>query len=193
MKSSLAIALFCLAAAASASSPRVRYDGYKVFRVVVDSEESGRFLGELNVPGLEFWTDLRVAATADVMVPPGGQRAFLAALDSRGIGHSVMIEDVEALASLTKMNTAPDAKMDWETYHTLDTIYAYLDLLEGKGQSLNLSSTSNIWSFPETYEFVSTEVIGQSYEGRDMRVIKICRSGNCGDKPGMYIEGGTYV
>ena len=42
-------------------------------------------------------------------------------------------------------------------------------------------------TFPET---VSTEVIGQSYEGRDMRVIKICGGGECGKKPGMYIEGG---
>ena len=44
-------------------------------------------------------------------------------------------------------------------------------------------------TFPES---VSTEVIGQSYEGRDMRVIKICGGGGgeCGKKPGMYIEGG---
>ena len=42
-------------------------------------------------------------------------------------------------------------------------------------------------TFPET---VSTEVIGQSHEGRDMRVLKVCGGGECGKKPGMYIEGG---
>jgi hypothetical protein len=41
----------------------------------------------------------------------------------------------------------------------------------------------------ETYDFVKTEVIGQSYEGRETRTISICRA-ECGDKPGMYIEGG---
>ena len=60
-----------------------------------------------------------------------------------------------------------------------------------------VATASAIISFPpsitETYpETVSTEVIGQSYEGRDMRVIKICGGGGgeCGRKPGMYIEGG---
>jgi hypothetical protein len=39
------------------------------------------------------------------------------------------------------------------------------------------------------YVQVTTEVIGQSYAGKDMRVIKIC-SDVCGNKPAMYIQGG---
>ena len=39
---------------------------------------------------------------------------------------------------------------------------------------------------------LTTETIGQSYEGADLRIAKICRGG-CGDKPAIYIEGGIHV
>ena len=45
--------------------------------------------------------------------------------------------------------------MDWTSYHPLEDMHSYLDYLE------------------ETYDFVSTESIGQSYEGSDMRIIKV--------------------
>ena len=37
-------------------------------------------------------------------------------------------------------------------------------------------------------------VIGQSLEGTDMKVIQICRGGDCDNgKPDMYIEGGIHA
>ena len=39
------------------------------------------------------------------------------------------------------------------------------------------------------YDFVETEVIGQSYEGRDMKILKICKGG-CGNKPAIWLDGG---
>ena len=45
--------------------------------------------------------------------------------------------------------------MDWTSYHPLEDMHSYLDYLE------------------QTYDFVSTESIGQSYEGSDMRIIKV--------------------
>ena len=40
------------------------------------------------------------------------------------------------------------------------------------------------------YDFVETEVIGQSWEGRDLKIIKICKDG-CGNKPAIWIDGGS--
>ncbi len=42
------------------------------------------------------------------------------------------------------------------------------------------------------YDFVSYEDIGTSYEGRTLRVLKICTSATCGenDKPALYIDAG---
>ena len=35
------------------------------------------------------------------------------------------------------------------------------------------------------------KVIGQSWEGRDLKIVKICRGG-CGNKPAIWIDGGGY-
>lgn len=45
--------------------------------------------------------------------------------------------------------------MDWTSYHKQDDIETFLDYLA------------------ETYDFVEVESIGESYEGRPMRVIKV--------------------
>ena len=64
--------------------------------------------------------------------------------------------------------------MDWTDYHPIEDIHSYLDYLE------------------ETYDFVTTESIGQSYEGSDMRIVKVCRGG-CGNKPAMWYDGGIHA
>ncbi len=48
-------------------------------------------------------------------------------------------------------------------YYDVEVFHDYFDYLES------------------TYDFVSTVSIGQSYEGRDMRVLRICK-GECGDR-----------
>ena len=114
-------------------------------------------------------------APVDVMVSPQNLDRLYHALDGRGIEHSVLIDDVQRLAESIK-TADPGKMMSWDVYHPLEDMYEYMDYLEE--------------TFPES---VSTEVIGQSYEGRDMRVIKICGGGECGKKPGMYIEGGIHA
>jgi hypothetical protein len=41
-----------------------------------------------------------------------------------------------------------------------------------------------------TYDYVTTEVIGQSFERREMRVVSLCRGG-CGRKPAVWIDAGN--
>ena len=66
--------------------------------------------------------------------------------------------------------------MDWTDYHPLEDMYSYWDYLEA------------------TYEWISTETIGQSYEGTDMRVLKVCRDATgCGNKPAMWFDGGIHA
>ena len=56
--------------------------------------------------------------------------------------------------------------MDWTSYHPIEDMHSYLDYLES------------------TFDFVTTESIGKSYEGSDMRIAKVCKGG-CGKKPAM--------
>ena len=66
--------------------------------------------------------------------------------------------------------------MDWTNYHPIEDIYSYWDYLEA------------------TYDWVSTESIGKSYEGQDMRLLKVCKnSGGCGERPAMWIDGGIHA
>lgn len=41
------------------------------------------------------------------------------------------------------------------------------------------------------FDYAETEVIGKSYEGRDMTVMKLCKTGSCGSKPAVWIDGGS--
>ena len=65
--------------------------------------------------------------------------------------------------------------MTWTEYHAPETIDKYMDYLA------------------KTYPgWVSTEVIGNSFECRSMRVLKVCRGG-CGGKPAVWIDGGIHA
>merc|ERR1719175_480381 len=114
------------------------------------------------------------------MVPPGKEEKLMNDLELKGISHEIIIPDVQKLIELEKMaapqkdEVNPRHAMTWDAYHPLEDMYSYLDYLE------------------ETYDFVTTEVIGQSYEQRDMRVISICRGG-CGNKPAIWIDGGIHA
>ena len=65
--------------------------------------------------------------------------------------------------------------MTWIDYHDHHNIDSYLDYLV------------------KTYDFVELENIGESYEGRQMRVLKVCRSGCGNGKPALWIDGGIHA
>ena len=59
---------------------------------------------------------------------------------------------------------------------------------------LNLITVHSIlYRIAATYDWLTTETIGQSYEGRDQRVAKICRDGCGTGKKVMYIEGTIHA
>ena len=64
--------------------------------------------------------------------------------------------------------------MTWIKYHSISDMYSYFDYLE------------------KTYDFVSTESIGKTFEKRDMRVVKVCKHG-CGKKKAVWIDGGIHA
>ena len=66
--------------------------------------------------------------------------------------------------------------MTWDNYHSFEVIEAYIEFL-GKTFS----------------HLVHVEEIGSSFEGRGMKVIKICKTRPCGKKPAMWIDGGIHA
>ena len=80
-------------------------------------------------------------------------------LDTNNIKHTTFIMDVQKVIDMSKMTRGGAEReghnMDWTSYHPLEDMYSYLDYLE------------------TTYDFVTTESIGKSYEGTDMRLAKV--------------------
>jgi len=157
------------------------YEGYQVFRISPQTRAEVDYLAGLqDRPMFDFWTEPVLGRTADVMVPPRFVPAFTADLAAQGLTFEVMIPDVQKLIELEKMaaprKEAPSSQhaMTWDEYHSLEDMYSFLDYLEA------------------TYDFVTTETIGQTTEGRDMRVAKVCKGG-CGSKPAVWIDGGIHA
>jgi len=158
------------------------YDGYKVFKTfpLDDDLPFIRSYQEKEYGVYDIWSEIRTGTPIDIMVAPKAQEAFTSELTEKGIKYQVMIENVQDLINLEKIESAQikrvsaDHPMTWTEYHTLEDMYAYLDYLEA------------------TYDFVSTESVGKSYEGTEMRVVKVCRGG-CGDKPAAWIDGGIHA
>merc|ERR1719414_1598397 len=149
-------ALFCLVSLVAGHGP---YHNYRVYNLKLAGEDDSLFLNELSRHmELDFWSALpRRGGDLQVMVSPNVAPAFELALRNRMIEHNVKHANAQELAdrSASRMRTLEEGRdMDWEDYHDLDTIYAWLDELEA------------------TYDSLTTEVIGQSYEGRDQRVVK---------------------
>ena len=115
-----------------------------------------------NFPEFDFWSNILVGKHVDVMSSENNLETLTTWLESHNLDWSVMIPDVQSLIELEKI---PEQKssdivttghnMDWTQYHTLDDIYGWFDYLES------------------TYDFCETENIGESYEGRQMIVMKV--------------------
>jgi len=151
------------------------FKDFQVFRTSPENEADRAYVKALERrPYYDFWSEF------DIMTPPEFVHQLETDLEVRGISYNVMIPDVDAVIQLEKVAArtaevpSADHPMTWDEYHPLEDMYAFLDYLEA------------------TYDFVSTEVIGQTHEGRDMRVAKLCK-GECGSKKAVWIDGGIHA
>lgn len=173
-------ALFVLSFASIVlSGQQRRYDNYRVYSIVVRNEEQYRGIEDLKanltVP-LTYWKGANYPnSTADVMVAPEDQPIFEELLYTQQVPFAVKIENVQPLIDdqMPHIRSRNDAQMDWNSYHNLDEINAWLDGLL------------------EKYPFELTNmIIGVSVEGRPLRGVKLSR------KPGnkvILIESTTHA
>jgi len=181
MKVLVLICLLWICTSSASSSGDSFYSGFTVYRTHPRTGAHVSFLQQLQEQNniFDFWTEVRFNRTVDIMSPPAWRKALEANLTKMDIEHGVMIPDVQKLIEMEKVNSvsrheSADHDMTWDDYHPLEHMYSYLDYLE------------------QQYEYVSTEVIGQSTEKRDMRVVSVCKGG-CGRKPAVWIDGGIHA
>ncbi|CAB4056248.1 unnamed protein product [Lepeophtheirus salmonis] len=161
------------------------YNGYKVFQTEdIHSQSKAieliKFIESADEGVYDFWVSPRVGSYAKVMVAPGHVSEFEKFLKEKSIASTLLIEDVEITNQrafiveniLRKFKTS-SRSIDFENYYSSDDIFAYLHELEADN------------------DFVEVETYGKSYEGRDLKVIKILKAGP--NAPNIFIEAGIHA
>ncbi|XP_041651761.1 carboxypeptidase A4 [Cheilinus undulatus] len=174
--------LLVLVAAATADE-RV-FTGDKVIRVNAESEEQIQLLQALEAQEefeVDFWLDpVSSDLPVDIRVPLSSLGAVTLFLKSHDIDYSVLIDNLQDLldeerAEMQKnhMKERITRSFNFGAYHTLETIYSWMDTLVAQYPNL-----------------VSKQEIGKSYENRPMYVLKFSTGGN--NRPAIWIDTGIH-
>ncbi|XP_018567127.1 carboxypeptidase B [Anoplophora glabripennis] len=173
--------LVTLLGLATAAQERFSYDGYKVYSVTINSIQEAELLDVFSYDQrFDFWSKHRIVGKPiDVMISPSGQDEFESTLNYHNIKFEVMInnfeEKVQAQYNRLKSRARVDSgDVSFTEYMRHDEINAYLRRLEA--------------DYPNV---VTTEVIGKSFEGRDLLIIKISSGGS--DKPTIFADAGIHA
>ena len=140
----------------------VDYSGYQVLRVEVRDKQDAGNLKKLEEDGLfDFWTDIRLGNHVDIMASPDSKDSLKKWIDTNRLNSSIIIQDVAPLIELENVEKQRNVEgerghdMDWTSYHSLEDIYGWFNFLEN------------------TYDFIETESIGESFEAQDMIILKV--------------------
>ncbi|CAN9499005.1 unnamed protein product [Ophioblennius macclurei] len=162
------------------------FEGHQVLRIVPKDVTDLSLIKELEQFAefeLDFWKDVtKVARPVDVRVPSHSLQSVKLYLDTNGIEYSVMIEDLQAMLDEEQEEMDSAARnaeffstdsFDFTNYHTLSEIYSFQDMLVAENPGL-----------------VSKIVIGESYQGRDLNVLKFSTGGS--NRRAIWIDTGLH-
>ncbi|XP_046971373.1 zinc carboxypeptidase-like [Vanessa cardui] len=159
------------------------YENYKVYKIVPTTDEQVQILNDLGKEEYDLWTDVIVVnKDVRIMVPPNKDNQFVKYIKSVGMDPVVKISNVQELIHAQMKSAKTDrssslGSFNWNEYHDLQRIHAWLDELQTM--------------YPDN---VKTVTIGRSNEGREIKgVIIDLKPGDRGNNPltGM-IEGGIH-
>ncbi|XP_012064576.1 PREDICTED: zinc carboxypeptidase-like [Atta cephalotes] len=150
------------------------FDDYKVIKINVTTNKQVELLNQMvkDPDHFSFWKEPSVNKQAQLMVAPQKLSEFYELMAQIQAPYKISIENVQALINQTAIAKASET-FDFTKYHTLDTIYNYLDDLEKKHPDI-----------------VQTVVAGKSYEGREIKGVKISFKHN---NPGVFFESGIHA
>lgn len=162
------------------------FEGDQVLRITAKDEVQLSLikdLSEMDHLQLDIWrgpTD--VSSPVDIRVPFHSLQAVKAHLETQDVQYSIMIKDLQAVLDEEREQmqmAARDAEprntdsFDYSNYHTLSEIYSFQDMLVAENPKL-----------------VTKMVIGQSYQGRPLNVLKFSTGGT--KRPAIWIDTGIH-
>ncbi|XP_028167849.1 zinc carboxypeptidase-like [Ostrinia furnacalis] len=155
---------------------KFRFDNYTLYKLYPKTEAQITLLQNLqdNEQQYDFWSDpVPKAEHVMVLSSPENKISLESIMNGNSVGFEIAHENIQEL--IDRQTVAPftkNAKMTWDQYHTLDSIYAWLDSL--------------VIEYPN---LVSEIIGGSSYERRQIKGVKISHGNN---KKAIFIEGGIH-
>ncbi|KAM8750188.1 carboxypeptidase A1-like [Acanthopagrus schlegelii] len=162
------------------------FEGHQVLRITAKDEAQLALIKDLEDMihfELDFWRGVTdVASPVDVRVPFHSLQSVKVYLETKAIQYATMIEDLQTLLDMEQEDMEAAARaagprstdsFDYSNYHTINEIYNFQDMLVRENPNL-----------------VSKIVIGQSYEGRPLSVLKFSTGGT--NRPGLWIDTGIH-
>merc|ERR1719450_31342 len=158
------------------ATPKVTYYGHKVITVHPGSLSQYEALHDLrDDTRYDFWNGIRWGQGVDIFVAAEHYTYLNHTLLHYGMGHDIKINDVQMLIDEQeieherRVTERAGLGFAFDVYHTVDEIYAFMEELVASS------------------DLVTKEVIGKTYEGRDMVEITITE-GAPGSKPVHWID-----
>ncbi|XP_034390805.1 carboxypeptidase A1-like [Cyclopterus lumpus] len=178
--------LFALAALLVAALAKETFVGHQVIRISAKDEVQLSLIKDLEDMvefELDFWRGVTdVETPVDVRVPFHSLQSFKSHLESLNMDYRIMIEDLQTMLDEEQEEMESTARVaeprntdsfDFSRYHTISEIYSFQDMLVAENPDL-----------------VSKIVIGQSYEGRALNVLKFSTGGT--GRPAIWIDTGIH-
>merc|ERR1719376_2034681 len=172
--------LVSLAIMATTTMATKSYEGYQVLRTSPLTAGAAALMRELQLTtnSVDFWREPVEGRTTDINTPPHLLDSVKDMLASKGVDFSVMIEDVEKLiqSKPSNISTKSEGKryaMNWDDYQCHGVLNEFIE------------------SIADANDFASIIPIGQSYEGRDMKVLAITKAGP--GAPSVFLESGIHA
>ncbi|KAK4016629.1 hypothetical protein OUZ56_031587 [Daphnia magna] len=158
-----------------------QYDGYQVYEVTAKTIHQLQDLIDLEQSGsYDFWNRIGFNAPTDIMAAPDQINQLTDYLSKSNIEYRMKISNVQQLIDRPKASAklgphSPRYNLTWDNYYRYDDIVEFAYELAA--------------SYPQ---LVSVSSAGQSYEGREMILMKIS-SGGDGTKNAIFVDAGIHA
>ncbi|KFQ68638.1 Carboxypeptidase B [Phaethon lepturus] len=168
------------AAAASAHLQDLAFDGQKVFRVVPQNDEQVEIINSLaSNMQVDFWqpdsvTLVRPKMQVDFRVEADKSFEVEDLLTESGVEYRVMIDNLQAALDAQFDSKVRTTRHSYEKYNNWETIAAWTADIAAQNPNL-----------------VSRSVIGETYEGRPMYLLKMGKSGP--NKKAIFMDCGFHA
>lgn len=161
------------------SAIQVSYDNHQVIRCYPTNKKQLDSLYKLSEDSnlnWDFWAEPRqVGGPVDILTTPNNKEDILNTMKELDLNYQIMIEDVQEAINYEAQFKSKEDTSYFESYHTWEEVQKYIEDLAAE--------------FPS---HASVSTIGNTYQGRPIKIIKIQKDPSKPKKT-IWIDGGLHA